>query len=325
MSTASCLLLYSFLVTLAGPRVLGLLTRNGVSPRLGVGAWLAAMGSVLASWVAATMLLVDAAITDARHPGQTVLSSCVALLRQVATGRDGLLSQLGLVAVALGAGAAVIRLGWRLSRSMVRARAATHQHARMARIVGRPVAGRDAVVLDAPDRAAYCVAGRPHTIVVTSATLAALDERHLDAVLAHERAHLTGHHHLLLALTRALATVLPATALFTTGAAEVARLLEMCADDTAARTHGAGTVLNALLSLCDAVPSDAAPIPAGAMGATGGGVLSRVRRLAAPPSPGHRLWTRLFLAAVAMAVVAGPLLTATMAAAGMAWCNPIIG
>src|SRR5260370_1178978 len=100
-------------------------------------------------------------------------------------------------------------------------------HARMARLVGRRVLGRDAVVLDAPERVAYCVAGRPHTIVVTSAALAALDERHLDAVLAHERAHLVGRHHLLLALTRSLAAILPTVALFRTGAAEVARLLEM--------------------------------------------------------------------------------------------------
>jgi Zn-dependent protease with chaperone function len=109
------------------------------------------------------------------------------------------------------------------------------------------------------------VTGRPHTIVITSAALAALDETQLGAVLCHERAHLAGRHHQLLAFTRALAAILPRIELFTTGAGEVARLLEMCADDTAARTHGAPTVLGALLALCGA-----ASIPAGALGATRG-------------------------------------------------------
>ena len=40
--------------------------------------------------------------------------------------------------------------------------------------------------------AAYCVPGRPATIVLTSGALAVLDPAQLTAVLAHERAHLAG-------------------------------------------------------------------------------------------------------------------------------------
>ncbi|MDZ4266075.1 MAG: M56 family metallopeptidase, partial [Mycobacterium sp.] len=88
----------------------------------------------------------------------------------------------------------------------------------------------DGLVIDAPQKAAYCLGGRTGTIVITSAALAALERPHLDAVLAHERAHLAGRHHLLLSVTRALTAGLPRMRLFTVAHTEVARLLEMCAD-----------------------------------------------------------------------------------------------
>ncbi|WFR74658.1 M48 family metalloprotease [Prescottella defluvii] len=108
--------------------------------------------------------------------------------------------------------AAVVALaltGVRLARNLSASRRSTHGHARAARLVGRPIAGHDAVVLDAPQRAAYCVAGRPNAIVVTSAALDALDDGQLGAVLAHERAHLTGRHPQVLAVVRALADSVP--------------------------------------------------------------------------------------------------------------------
>jgi Zn-dependent protease with chaperone function len=320
MSIASCLLLYSFAVAVLGPGLVRRFTHSGVAPRLGVAAWLAAIGSVVASWLAAAVFLAGEVARDWNDPGNAALNSCFAALRGVAAGRDGVFLQVGLLVLAALAGSAVARLAWHVGLSLQRARATTHEHARMARLVGRRVAGLDAVVLDAPERVAYCVAGRPHTIVVTSAALAALDPYHLDAVLAHERAHLAGRHHLLLALTRALATILPTVALFTTGAAEVARLLEMCADDAAARAHGSRTLLGALLSLCDA-----GPIPSGALGATGVGVLARVERLATPPGPGYLLRMRLLLAAAAVVLLAGPVFIGALAAAGLPWCDPIVG
>lgn len=318
MSVASCLLLYSFAVAVLAPRLLVRLTRAGVAPRLGVGVWLATIGSMVASWAVAAGFLAGELVSDWNQPGRSLVSACFAELRAVAAGRYGLAVQIGLFALTAFAATALTVLAWRLGRALLRARTSTHEHARMARLAGRHVEGVEAIVLDAPQRAAYCVAGRPHTVVVTSAALAALDERHLDAVLSHERAHLAGRHHLLLAFTRGLAAILPRIELFTTGAAEVARLLEMCADDAAARTHGSRTVLRALLAL-----SGAAPIPAGALGATGVGVLARAERLAAPAEPARRLRVRLLLSTAAAMVVAGPLLTGLLAATGLAMCGPM--
>jgi beta-lactamase regulating signal transducer with metallopeptidase domain len=143
-----------------------------------------------------------------------------------------------------------------------------------------------------------------------------LDHPNLDAVLAHERAHLAGHHHQILALTRGLATILPRVALFTIGAREVARLLEMCADDAAARRHGPTTLLEALLAL-----TGHAPLPRGALGATGTGLLARAERLAEPAARRDRWRTRTTLTGFALIALAGPVLTTTLAASGLAMCT----
>ena len=319
MNIAACLLLYSFAVAVLAPRPLRRLTRTGMAPHLGVVTWLTVMLSVVGSWAAAAAFLAGDLVRDWGHPAQ-LASTCFAALHAVATGRSGLVLQFGLLALTTAAAGALAVLAWRLVRALRSARARTHEHAHAARIVGRRITGLDAVVLDAPERLAYCVAGRPGTIVVTSSALDVLDHPNLDAVLAHERAHLAGRHHQILALTRGLAAVLPRIALFKTGAAEVARLLEMCADDVAARRHGPATLLDALLTL-----TGHAPLPRGALGATGTGLLARAERLAAPVAAGDRWRARMTLTSVAVLAIAGPLLTGALAASGLAMCTLGLG
>lgn len=316
MTIAICLLLYSFVVAVFGPRLLVRLTRAGVTPRLGIAAWLMAMGSVGASWIAAAVVMVGDVARNWSRPGE-LLDACITTLRGVVSGEAGVLLQIGVLALTLLAAAALASRAWRCGRSLARARSHTHRHARTVRMIGRRVPGLDAVVLDAPERVAYCAAGRPHIVVITSGALDALDDNHLAAVLTHERAHLAGKHHLLLATTRGLATTLPRIGLFTTGAAEVAKLLEMCADDAASRRHGPRTVLEALLTL-----SGAAPIPTGALGAANVGLFARAERLAEPAPPGRRARMRLLLSAVIALVLTGPVLTAMLAGRDMASCLP---
>ena len=139
---------------------------------------------------------------------------------------------------------------WRYGRRVRRSRAQTRSHARAALLVGHAIAGQArTVMLDDPRPAAYCVAGRPAAIVVTSGALAVLDPPQLRAVLAHERAHLAHGHHALATVTRGLAAAFPGVPLFTRGAAEVARLTEMAADDTAARTSGRTALVAALIAI----------------------------------------------------------------------------
>jgi Zn-dependent protease with chaperone function len=317
MRVAACLLLSSFVVAVIAPPLLVRLTRTGAAPRLGVDAWLVTIGSVLASWTLAAAFLAGDLLRDWNQPAR-IASACVEALRRAASGDSGPLLQAGLLVLSAAGASAVGIVGRRLICGLRTARARTHGHARAARAVGRRVDGLDAVVLDAPERVAYCVAGRPHTIVITSATLDALEDRELDAVLAHEHAHLAGRHHQILAFTRAVAAILPRVALFTVGARDVARLLEMCADDAAARRYGGRTLLDALLAM-----SGCAPVPPGALGAAGTDVLARARRLALPAPPSLQRRTRLLLGVVTLVLVAAPLVTGVLAAAGLAVCDPL--
>ena len=112
-------------------------------------------------------------------------------------------------------------------------------------------------------------------------------------MLAHERAHLAGRHHLLIALTRGLAAAFPGVPLFTQGPAEVARLAEMCADDTAARRSSRPTLVTALLAM-----GTGAAVPAAALAAATCAVAARVQRLLEPAPPARHTRNRLALITV---------------------------
>jgi len=224
---------------------------------------------------------------------------------------------------------------WRYSRRVQRGVRGTRSHARVALLVGRTIAnpmptgvirptagiavtadapgdgsdigtgrGARAVMLDDPRPAAYCVAGRPAAIVLTSGALAVLDQQQLAAVLAHERAHLAGRHHTLLLLARGLTAAFPGVPLFARGAAEIARLAEMAADDAAARANGRPAVIAALLAL-------ASPhaIPRPGLAAAVYAVPARVERLLCPPHPAVAIaFTAALTITLAALAIAPPLL-----------------
>ena len=170
------------------------------------------------------------------------------------------------------------------------------------------------VILDDPRPAAYCAAGRPAAIVVTSGALAVLDPPQLRAVLAHEHAHLAQRHHCLTAVTRALAAALPVVPLFARGEAEVSRLAEMAADDTAAKDAGCPTLAAALLAIVTGSAFPAARLaPAGSLPAAASAVPDRVERLLSPPARARAAATTA-AATLALAVAAAAPLALTLLA-----------
>lgn len=319
MTVAACLLLYGFAVAVLAPRLLCRAGHGGATPRVALAAWLAALGSTVLAWVVALfMLVLDLATHRLTTVPQRFLDTCMVHLHDAALGAYGTPVQAGLLGLAGVSTLAAGVLAARVSNSLLRARRLTFEHARMARLAGRHHPELDAVVLPVDEPAAYCVAGKPHTVVVSRGVLSALDDRHLDAVLSHERAHLAGRHHLILALTRGLSTAMPRISLFVLGEHEVARLLEMIADDVSARIHGRGTVLQALLTL-----SGIATGPAGALGAAEVGLASRVERLAAPAAAATRFRERLALAAAAGTATLVPMAAVLTAIVGLTICDPI--
>jgi Zn-dependent protease with chaperone function len=318
MRPALLVFLYALAVAWFLPGVLARLTGPGISARLGLAAWLTAMASALVSLVVATQYLVTAAVVGWSQLAEAVCRSvaggaCTAVVYRSAA------FELALGVAALAAALTLALVAWRYGRRVQRAQRRTRAHADAARITGRGLPGqRAAVVLDAPQPAAYCVPGRPAAIVLTSGALAVLDPGQLAAVLAHERAHLAGRHHLLIALTRGLAASFPAVPLFTRAPAEVARLAEMCADDAAARRSGRSTLITALLAM-----GTGAAVPAAALAATACAITTRVQRLLDPAPRARHARNRLALASLIgllalmsglVARYAGPLTTHILAA-----------
>lgn len=297
MTTAGWLLLYGAVLTWLSPPLLTRMTRTGISPHMGIAAWLTALGAALLAWIGAVAFLAAAAVNGLKDYSAVTL--CLELFGlSEHTPLPGRLGSVALIVIAACVSAVVIG---RVGRSVLGLRARSHQHAREARIIGRPTDKPGVLVVDAHRAAAYCVAGRPHAIVITTGAMDSLDRVQLAAVLAHENAHIAGHHHQLLMILRGLATSLPRLPLFRACADTVAELLEMCADDTAARRIGSRPLLAGLLALAGHQFS-----PAEGLAAAGTAVFARAVRLADPARPGMQWRQRIVLAATMVLTLGSP-------------------
>ncbi|MGB3442419.1 MAG: M56 family metallopeptidase, partial [Actinophytocola sp.] len=85
---------------------------------------------------------------------------------------------------------------------------------------------------------AFSMAGRPGVVVATDGLTAHLGETEVAAVFAHERAHLAGRHHLLVAVVDALRVTLPFVPLFRAAPRAIRDLVELAADVAAVRACG---------------------------------------------------------------------------------------
>jgi Zn-dependent protease with chaperone function len=316
VTAALALLGYAVTAGCFAPALLVPLTRRGASVRPGLAAWLSAMASVPVSAALGAALTVKAAEADWPALTRLVCQQVAGTACSPQVYRSGLYS--AGVAVLAGASTLVVAVAlWRYGRRTQRAVASTRLHARAALLAGRELDGAGAVVLEDPRPVAYCVAGRPAAIVVTSGALAVLDKPQLAAVLAHERAHLAGRHHLLATLTRGLAAVFPGVPLFAKGSAEVGRLAELAADDAAARSVGRPALVAALLAIATGTAVPAAPVtravPPGALAASGHAVPARVERLLDPPGPAAAALFGLALALASAAFIVVPALLAAAA------------
>ncbi|WIB66724.1 M56 family metallopeptidase [Curtobacterium sp. MCBD17_035] len=140
----------------------------------------------------------------------------------------------------------------------------------------RRVAGTEIAVV-AGERALACaVPGRDRTVLVSTGLAARLRPDELDAVVAHEAAHLTGHHAAVVGVAASIERAVPWVPGARAMASATRVLVEFAADDTAARRVGAEVVARAIER------SDVG----GAAPLTG----VRVARLRRPATPGQRRW-----------------------------------
>ena len=245
------------------------------SPRLALATWLVLPTAALLALVLAGLTQIVPASMLGGSIAQ-VLHACLWTLQAAyAAPRE-------LPGVALAATLTVAGTGWAaacvVAELLSRARQRRHVRRTLAAVASRDE-DLGATVLHSDAAAVYCVPGRGRSVVVTTGALRALDEEELEAVLAHERAHLAGRHHVPVAVAHGLRRAFPRVPLFATAAAEVDRAVEELADDAAARRTDRTTVAGALVTLAGMH----APAPALAAAASLGAV--RVRRLLQPSRP----------------------------------------
>ena len=275
MTVAAVLIAYAVCIGTLGGRLLGRARWTARAPLLAIVTYLAAAWSVVAAVGLAGLTLAVKATALGGGLSQ-LIGACVLRLRET-YGTPGGATVAGLGLILAGAVAARTVL-----TALTHLRAVGQQallHAETARLVGRPEPSLGAVLVEHSEPVAYCVAGRHPTVILSTGALHSLEPAQVSAVLAHERAHLAGRHHRLLALARISSLVLPILPLMRDADAQVARLVEMHADDAAARTSDPRSLATALVVLA----TGTSPAPALAASATDSA--QRIRRLLRPAEP----------------------------------------
>lgn len=279
-------------------------------PGLGILAWQVLVISIVLSLVLSGFVFVVPTMPISTSIAEFIRTCFMIIQQRYASPGGAVLAGLSLALALALLGRTVVSLGHEALASY-RAR---RNHRQALALVGR---GGPAglTVLEHPVPAVYCLPGRGQRIVATSGALAALNSRQLAAVLAHENAHLRGKHHLVLLASGALASALPINAI-RTAHAEIVRLVELAADDDAARRTDRLELAEALIALAEGRSS------ATTLAASGTTAAARVRRLINSRAPlclpAILLGAAVLVLALILplAVAAGP----ALAASGADYC-----
>jgi len=266
-------------------------------PRLGIAAWQVLTVTFVASVLLAAMLVAIPCLADGVNlDAAAELRDHYSCARGIAIGSTAAAASL----------TAVGRLLWVTVAAMAMARRRRARHDETLALVGRPGPVPGLVILDDDRPLVYCLPGRDR-VVVTSGALNRLDQAQLQAVLAHERAHLSARHHLVIMLARVLSDAFPGIRFLAIAADQIGGLAEMAADDSAARQHRL-PLARALLALATS------PVPAPALGAARTAAGQRIRRLLDRPRPASAAGRA---AAFTVTLLAAPALALTVPACAL--------
>jgi len=155
------------------------------------------------------------------------------------------------------------------------------EHRRILEAVADMPTTTELTVLPDPTPYAYALRGPPDRIVVSTGMLTTLDDEERRALIAHERAHLRGRHHLALAATRLAACAHPLLRPIRT---TTAYTVERWADEDAAEAVGDRRTIARAVGKA-ALASNARAAPATPAFALPGPVPRRVAALLGPAPP----------------------------------------
>ncbi|MGO1972129.1 MAG: M56 family metallopeptidase [Propionibacteriaceae bacterium] len=195
--------------------------------------------------------------------------------------------QVALVLVAAFTAVVVVRLSWSLATVIRETGRRRARHRAAVDLLGQidPDSPHPGLrILSQTEPMAYCLpSARESRVVVTRGTLEQLGEAEVDAVLAHERAHLRARHDVVLDTFTALHRAFPVAVRSEKPLQQSKLLVEMLADDAARRTTGPIPLARALVVMAGWES------PSMGLAAAGTGVLERVRRLGEVDPP--RWWS----------------------------------
>lgn len=300
MTTALILWGYAALLATAGAIVMQRARWVDRAPRLGIVAWQALSVSVVLAVAFGGLAVVVPTDVVSMNLAKLVDSCAMLLSAQYATPGGAAVATTGLTVAAVVFGRWMYCTVEEFSRSA----AVRRRHHQVLAMVGRASQEPGVTLLDDTRPYVYCVAGRRHRIVMTTGASEMLDAVQVSAVLAHERAHLRGRHHLAIAAAAAMARAFPRIPLFIAARDEITRMLELTADDAASRKEHRLTLAEAMLTLAVAAP------PSGALAARGTAAGERVRRLITGHRPLAR-WAAGMAWSAALTLVVAPLIALT--------------
>ncbi|QSE87626.1 M56 family metallopeptidase (plasmid) [Rhodococcus pseudokoreensis] len=295
MTLALILLVGAALVAVLAPSVLERMTLSAMRPSVVLASWLASMASVLFFGCSAVVILFWPEHAPAEGMIDTIVR-CFSAVQHTARPWIGeSLAVAGIVTVMALAARVVF-----FARRQSTARAQMQDfHRDVVAIVARREPDRgDVMWLDHPLPMAYSVSGRPGFVVATEGLSSSLSSVERDAVLAHERAHLSGHHHRIVSICDVLAKVFPRVPLFARAPGAVKTVIELAADQQAAKATSPAVVSSALAAVADA----ALPQPAWTLG-LGNDTTLRLWRLRVAP---QTRYSRLACCAAAAVTITLP-------------------
>ena len=254
-----------------------------------------APGTALVLWQAVALAgglsMIGAFVTYGLIPfGQNLLSALAELFRNLFDGTLPESANLGhifaLCIAVLFAGHLLLNLALTIARTE-RQRS---RHLSLVNLLSAPMPDRPGTrVLDHPAPVAYCLPGMTRSVTVLSEGLVSLlSPDQLQAVIAHERAHLLQQHHLVLVAFKSWHSALPWFPIANRAENAVGLLVEMLADDQARRVVHNDTLATAIVL----VASEGSDRPGGSTlehlhsGDPADGVVGRrVERLLSPRPP----------------------------------------
>ncbi|CPV98205.1 M56 family metallopeptidase [Mycobacteroides abscessus] len=240
MTVALVLMAGAALIGVAGPACLRPTVRPSLLPAAALAAWLGALLAFLVLTMLSATLLLFPHVLDTSGVRKLV-GGC--LSGTVPHSSFGTLVQLGISLLPLTILARVAVVAIRSLRSARRCRA---RHFWM--LQAATCRSGEVHWIDDPRPIAYSLGGARGAVVATHG-VRHLGERQCAAVIEHEMAHIRGRHHVAVLCADIAAAALPMLPLMRRAPAMVRLMVELAADDAAARVHGPPTVHAALLAM----------------------------------------------------------------------------